>query len=68
MEENKILAGDVVELKSGGPPMTVLFLNKSAPYGAATTVVTFRCSWFDLEGNKVLTEGDFPAVALKHKI
>ena len=48
--------GDVVQLKSGGPTMTVEVITKEI----AGAVI--RCMWFD---NAELKRGIFPAAALK---
>ena len=54
---NEIKAGDVVQLKSGGPKMTV------TDVALSNGVMTAWCSWFD--GNKNQS-GTFPVVSLKH--
>ena len=48
--------GDVVELKSGGPPMTVSRDMLAHEQG--------ECVWFDFEGTG-LHRGSFPAVTLR---
>ncbi|WP_408398329.1 YodC family protein [Paraburkholderia nemoris] len=50
--------GDSVQLKSGGPEMTV----KSVPEGP---VKSYRCQWF---AGKKLDEGVFPPDSLKAHI
>ena len=47
--------GDIVQLNSGGPEMTV----QRAP---AATIKTYRCQWF---AGKKLESGEFPAESLK---
>jgi uncharacterized protein YodC (DUF2158 family) len=54
---NGIKPGDVVELKSGGPDMTVERL-----YDGGNGEQRAACSWF--EGNKHIS-GNFPVAALK---
>jgi uncharacterized protein YodC (DUF2158 family) len=50
-------AGDVVQLKSGGPVMTVKQLHKATPY-----VGQYQCQWF---GGKKLESGFFFPYSLK---
>jgi uncharacterized protein YodC (DUF2158 family) len=52
-----IKAGDVVELKSGGPKMTV---EKVGPHNGVERAF---CEWFDGNENKI---GGFPVTSLKH--
>lgn len=52
----EIQAGDVVQLKSGGPMMTVTSVGETT-----SGVLSAWCSWFD--GAKVMT-GVFPVTAL----
>lgn len=54
---NGIKPGDTVELKSGGPVMTV---DKIFDWNG---VPTAKCDWFD--GAKA-TYGNFPVTSLKH--
>jgi uncharacterized protein YodC (DUF2158 family) len=56
MADEKIQAGDIVQVKSGGPQMTATSV--ADRYGTPTV----WCSWF--EGTKA-NEGTFPLVALK---
>ncbi len=42
--EHDFKAGDVVQLKSGGPKMTIKGIGK---YGFAATEETALCVWFD---------------------
>ncbi|HDR9805838.1 TPA: YodC family protein [Burkholderia cenocepacia] len=51
----KFKVGDIVQLKSGGPEMTV----KSAPSPASPR---YWCQWF---AGKKLESGDFPEESLK---
>ena len=53
-ENTEIKSGDVVRLKSGGPPMTV---------GPVYAVDTAKCLWFEGE---ILQHGEFVLVALEH--
>ena len=45
-------SGDIVRLKSGGPKMTVLGLDRHTPNNAAPANETsvFACKWFDRNG------------------
>jgi uncharacterized protein YodC (DUF2158 family) len=52
-----IKAGDVVQLKSGGPKMTV-----SKVYQDTKGIPTARCDWFD---GSIQTWGSFPVQSLK---
>jgi len=54
-DNGKVEEGDVVVLKSGGPPMTVV--------GFKSGSGRFSCQWF--EGIK-LQSGEFKEVALRH--
>jgi uncharacterized protein YodC (DUF2158 family) len=54
----EIKAGDIVQLKSGGPRMTV-----SKIYNDGDGVMRARCDWF--EDNKP-QYGSFPVLSLKH--
>jgi len=65
MEENDVSVGDVVELKSGGPSMTVLWLNDSKML-SMTDSRMFRCAWFNkaIGDSRELREGSFPSYAL----
>ncbi|MGA9057478.1 MAG: DUF2158 domain-containing protein [Terriglobia bacterium] len=54
---DEIKTGDVVQLKSGGPRMTVSEVGRSMG-----GVPTAWCDWF--EGNKAL-KGSFPISSLK---
>lgn len=56
MSEENLKPGDVVELKSGGPAMTV----KGTAYGTEGLI----CSWFD--GKKV-QEREFEPAQLKRR-
>jgi uncharacterized protein YodC (DUF2158 family) len=56
---NEIKVGDVVQLKSGGPKMTVSQTGNTA-FG--DTVVHAWCDWF--EGNKKM-DGVFPLTSLR---
>lgn len=47
--------GDIVQLKSGGPEMTV----QTVP---ASSITTYRCQWF---AGRKLESGNFPAESLK---
>lgn len=49
--------GDVVRLKSGGPPMTV------TEVGKASEEPTIWCQWFEGADTK---NGTFPPEAIKH--
>lgn len=49
--------GDIVELKSGGPPMTVVS-RSGMPLGSDIV----NCAWF---GGRKMETGSFPAGALK---
>lgn len=55
---NTFAVGDIVQLKSGGPKMTVMRVGPKVP--RASPVVF--CAWFD--GTKKF-EGDFPPDALE---
>lgn len=59
MPEETFQVGDIVQLKSGGPKMTVEFVGGSA-FGGGTIV---QCKWFD-EKNKLMTS-DFQPGSLK---
>ena len=48
-----VKVGDQVELKSGGPPMTVDFVGE----------VSVKCKWFD--GDRKLQTGNFQPDSLK---
>jgi uncharacterized protein YodC (DUF2158 family) len=52
--------GDLVELRSGGPVMTVEAFFKGSVLDS--NVPTVRCQWFS---GKKLEEGDFPVGSLK---
>lgn len=52
----EFVIGDVVQLKSGGPVMTVTSVGDS--YGTPTV----WCVWFDLKGQQ---NGTFPPAALR---
>ena len=54
----EIKAGDVVQLKSGGPQMTVSLVSTAM---GGTTLKAW-CDWF--EGTKKM-QGDFPLTSLK---
>jgi uncharacterized protein YodC (DUF2158 family) len=54
--EAEMEIGDVVQLKSGGPTMTVEVVTKE------TAGPVIRCMWFD---NAELKRGIFPAATLK---
>jgi uncharacterized protein YodC (DUF2158 family) len=56
-EANKFKVGDVVELKSGGPKMTVADVNPRIGSNA------IRCQWF---GGKKLESGLFDPSTLVH--
>ncbi|HRE72598.1 MULTISPECIES: DUF2158 domain-containing protein [unclassified Candidatus Accumulibacter] len=51
--------GDIVQLKSGGPEMTVQKIND---IGDDVSTVRFRCQWF---AGKKLESGSFPEESLK---
>jgi uncharacterized protein YodC (DUF2158 family) len=51
----KFKIGDIVQLKSGGPEMTV----QSLP---ASNSTTYRCQWF---AGKKLESGPFPEESIK---
>lgn len=57
MTQENISAGDVVQLKSGGPLMTV-----NRVYGSVNGVQVCECKWFEEASVK---EGDFSMVSLK---
>jgi uncharacterized protein YodC (DUF2158 family) len=56
MNEDKLKPGDVVELQSGGPEMTI-----DSRLQAAVSY-TFKCYWFE---NSKLLEGSFSEPSLK---
>jgi uncharacterized protein YodC (DUF2158 family) len=56
-EQQDISAGDTVKLKSGGPLMTVTYV-ESDEYGT-----TINVSWFD--GKDQPQSGSYPAAALE---
>jgi uncharacterized protein YodC (DUF2158 family) len=58
MADEKFNIGDVVQLKSGGPKMTVTHVGQMATGG---TTLTAWCAWFD--GTKEMS-GTFPVGAL----
>ena len=58
MSDTALKKGDVVQLKSGGPKMTVTGVGNSF----MTDEATIWCTWFD--GTKKL-DGDFPPEALE---
>lgn len=51
--------GSVVQLKSGGPLMTIVGSGRSSGW---STVLTWICQWFEVD---VLKERSFPAAALE---
>jgi uncharacterized protein YodC (DUF2158 family) len=55
---NEIKVGDVVQLKSGGPRMTVNSI------GNDNGVMSAWCSWFD--NKNVEKSGVFPVTSLAH--
>ena len=55
----EIKAGDVVQLKSGGPKMTVSQVGKASMGGE---MLRAWCDWF--EGTKKM-DGNFPLTSLK---
>jgi uncharacterized protein YodC (DUF2158 family) len=55
---NEIKLGDVVQVKSGGPRMTV-----SAVYRNPDGVPSAYCDWFD---GKKTQKNSFPIASLKH--
>lgn len=57
MSGQKLKAGDVVQLKSGGPKMTIQWIGKD--YG---DVIMALCQWFD---GKELKDGKFSPDQLK---
>jgi uncharacterized protein YodC (DUF2158 family) len=61
MAEQKFDEGAVVQLKSGGPKMTVAGFGKYDAYGGGTE--KYLCRWFD-EKNK-LVEGTFTEAELE---
>jgi uncharacterized protein YodC (DUF2158 family) len=65
VSNNAIQVGDTVELKSGGPLMTVSQIFRSTvlgqEYKGSQDMAT--CTWFD---GKDLKNGDFPLETLKH--
>lgn len=56
MQENSFKLGDVVQLKSGGPKMTIISVPESVAYNQ------YGCSWF---GGKKHERGHFPPEALE---
>lgn len=52
--------GDIVQLKSGGPKMTIREMGK---YGMGSTHIEAKCSWFD--GTKLKEELFEPATLKK---
>ena len=63
MADQKFESGAEVQLKSGGPRMTVVDYDV---YGMGETEKKYKCQWFD-DKNK-LTEGYFTEAALKPAI
>jgi len=55
---DEIKAGDLVELKSGGPKMTVNWVGVEEQNGP----ITARCSWFVKDQEK---RGSFPVTSLQ---
>ena len=60
MADQQFENGTEVQLKSGGPRMTVVGYDD---YGMAATEKTYKCQWFD--DKHKLTEGYFTGAALK---
>ena len=60
MRGNKYSIGDIVQLKSGGPKMTIAKFKKF-PYSDDNFSGIYKCSWF-VEND--VKEGDFPEDAL----
>jgi uncharacterized protein YodC (DUF2158 family) len=58
MAKTPFKVGDVVRLKSGGPPMTVTSIES----GEAETGYVIFCIWFNAKGNE--KSGHYPAAAL----
>lgn len=56
MAKQDFKPGDIVQLKSGGPPMTV------ASHDASMGKGTVRCQWF---AGKKMESGYFPADSLE---
>jgi uncharacterized protein YodC (DUF2158 family) len=54
MRYGRLLRGDIVELRSGGPPMTVSRVHRARKL--------VDCFWFDLEGR--LRKRAFPRIAI----
>lgn len=61
MTEPKYKTGDIVQLKSGGPNMTVENVNDTAYGGLPVDAVTYGCQWFS---GKKLEFGTFPEDSL----
>jgi uncharacterized protein YodC (DUF2158 family) len=53
--------GDLVKLRSGGPPMTVVAIQ-----GKGSSAAQARCCWFECSdgGNQAMREASFPCKAL----
>ncbi|OAJ34906.1 YodC family protein [Piscirickettsia salmonis] len=63
-QEHELDVGDVVTLKSGGPPMTVRVCSQSS----YTDDIEYSCYWFnqvDGNGNFSLQQGIFSGLTLK---
>jgi uncharacterized protein YodC (DUF2158 family) len=60
---DEIKVGDVVQLKSGGPNMTVNEIGK--PGMGGTGPLSAWCSWFDSKGEE--KKGTFPLTSLTKK-
>ncbi len=60
---DEINVGDIVQLKSGGPDMTVNEIGH--PGLSRTGPLSAWCSWFDGKGDE--KKGTFPLTSLKKK-
>ena len=60
---DEITEGSIVQLKSGGPQMTVIFLTAGAYAAEDAPKDKAHCSWFTKDGTKPLSE-TFPLIAL----
>ena len=55
MAEETLKAGDIVELKSGSPKMTIIFIAESNAY----------CTWYDTNTHTWRESVKFPLIILK---